>query len=176
VKARLNRLFAADGRCLDVAIDLGVFHEHSFITGLENIASVVRSIIDANPDAIQLSVGQARLLQQTPGKDKPNLVLRIDASNVYSTDTYRFAQLIEQPIEQALALDAACVVANLFYLPGQPEFFQQGISNIGKLKANCDAYGMPLMVETVVMKENGLGGFVADGNIQHIVPLVRLAH
>jgi class I fructose-bisphosphate aldolase len=175
VNARLNRLFAADGRCLDVAIDLGVFHEQGFITGLEDMEAAVASIIDANPDAIQLSAGQSRLLQQTAGKHKPSLVLRVDASNVYSSETYRFAQLREQAVEQALLVDAACVVVNLFFLPGQSEFFEQGISNIGKLKAKCEDYGMPMMVETVVMQENGQGGYAVDGSIQTIVPLVRLA-
>ncbi|NRF94535.1 aldolase [Paenibacillus frigoriresistens] len=175
MNARIKRLFATDGKCLDVAIDLGVFHEQGFITGLEDIESSVASIIDANPDAIQLSFGQSRLLQQKTGKQKPSLVLRVDASNVYSAETYRFAQLREQAVEQALLVDAACIVTNLFFLPGQAEFFEQGISNIGKLKAKCEDYGMPLMVETVVMKANGQGGYVADGSIQTIVPLVRLA-
>jgi len=35
------------------------------------------------PDAIQLSIGQAMILQSTAGKQKPSLVLRTDVANVY---------------------------------------------------------------------------------------------
>ena len=37
----------------------------------------------AAPDAIQLTVGQAPLLQALPGREKPALVLRTDVANVY---------------------------------------------------------------------------------------------
>jgi DhnA family fructose-bisphosphate aldolase class Ia len=35
----------------------------------------VRTVVEANPDAVQLSPGQAHLLQSIPGKAKPALVL-----------------------------------------------------------------------------------------------------
>jgi DhnA family fructose-bisphosphate aldolase class Ia len=44
---------------------------------------VVRTLVAAGPDAIQLSVGLAPLLQSQPGRDKPALVLRSDVANVY---------------------------------------------------------------------------------------------
>ena len=56
---RLNRLFAADGRCFDVAVDHGFFNEAAFLAGIEDIAAAVRTLVDAAPDAIQLSPGQA---------------------------------------------------------------------------------------------------------------------
>jgi len=43
-KHRINRFLAADGRCLDVAIDHGVFNEFAFLDGLEDMpASCTRS-------------------------------------------------------------------------------------------------------------------------------------
>ncbi len=81
---RLNRLFnARSGRALDVAVDHGVFDEHSFITGIEDMAATVATLVAAGPDAIQLTLGQAPLLQSIPGKHKPGLVLRTDIANVY---------------------------------------------------------------------------------------------
>ena len=83
VTPRLGRLLAADGRCFDVAIDHGVFNEPSFLGGIEDMAAAVAAIVDAGPDAVQLTPGQAPLLQDVPGKRKPALVLRIDVTNVY---------------------------------------------------------------------------------------------
>jgi fructose-bisphosphate aldolase, class I len=34
---RLNRLFAADGRCVNVAIDHGLFNEESFLGGIRDL-------------------------------------------------------------------------------------------------------------------------------------------
>ena len=74
----------------------------------------------AAPDAIQLTVGQARLLQSLPGRHKPSLVLRTDVANVYGKELRAlFSRMIENPVEQALRLDAACVVVNLFRIPNE---------------------------------------------------------
>jgi DhnA family fructose-bisphosphate aldolase class Ia len=44
---RLNRLFAADGRCFDVAIDHGFFNERTFLGGIEDIARAIAIIAAA---------------------------------------------------------------------------------------------------------------------------------
>ena len=86
---RLQRLFAADGRCFDVAVDHGFFDEGSFLAGIEDMGRAVATLVDAAPDAIQLSPGQARLLQDRAGPDKPALVLRTDVANVYHPELPR---------------------------------------------------------------------------------------
>ena len=175
---RLKRLFNRDGKCFDVAIDHGFFNEASFLSGIEDIRVAIATIVEANPDAIQLSSGQAPLLQSIAGKQKPALVLRTDIANVYNKMLPRhlFSQLISNPVEQALALDAACVVVNLLLLPDQPELYHQCIENVSVLKPQCERYGMPLMVEPLVMQENEkVGGYMVDGDISKIVPLVRQA-
>ncbi|WP_139070100.1 class I fructose-bisphosphate aldolase [Bacillus sp. FJAT-27225] len=173
---RFNRLFAEDGKCFNVAIDHGMFNEFSFLAGIENMKDAIEVIVKSNPDAIQLSPGQAKLLQAIPGKEKPSLVLRTDIANVYGKQLprYLFSQLIERPVEQALALDAACVVVNLFLIPEQPEIYHQCIDNICKIKPECEKYGMPLMVEPLVMLPNEIsGGYMVDGDKEKIIPLVR---
>src|ERR1700680_1033233 len=175
---RLNRLLARDGRCFDVAIDHGLFNERSFLNAIENMRRVVGIIAEANLDAVQLSAGLAPLLQAIPGKAKPSLVLRTDVANVYGRELprYLFSRLVENAVEQALALDAACVVVNLLLLPGQPELHAQCIENVCRLKAPCARYGMPLMVEPLVMQVNSsAGGYKVDGDIDKILPLVRQA-
>ena len=122
MNARLNRLFAADGRCFDVAVDHGFFGEGSFLAGIEDMARTVTTLVEAGPDAIQLSPGQAALLQSIPGPAKPALVLRTDVANIYggSPPSRLFSQVVEASVERAVVLDAACVVVNLLLLPGSP--------------------------------------------------------
>lgn len=175
---RLHRLLGEDGRCFDVAIDHGFFNERSFLDNIENMQHVVATIVQANPDAVQLSPGLAPILQNIPGKGKPSLVLRTDVANIYgkTLPRYTFSRLIEQAVEQALLLDAACVVVNLFLLPDQPELHAQCVDNICRLKAQCNHHGMPLMVEPLVMQENTRGGgYMVDGDLDKILPLVRQA-
>jgi fructose-bisphosphate aldolase, class I len=176
VTYRLNRLLGVDGNCFDVAIDHGFFNEVSFLPGIEDMLSVVSLLAQARPDAIQLAPGNARHLQSIPGGDKPALVLRCDIANVYGKQLPRvlYSQLIEDPAEQALRADAACVVANLFLIPDQPEIHHQCISNITRLKAECERYSMPLMVEPLVMCANvEAGAYMVDGDLNKIMPLVR---
>ena len=178
ITPRLNRLLADDGRCFDVAIDHGFFNERAFLDNIEDMKRVISTIIEANPDAVQLSPGLAPLLQNIPGKGKPSLVLRTDVANIYgkSLPSYSFSRLIEDAVEQALLLDAACVVVNLFLLPDQPQLHAQCIDNICRLKPQCNRYGMPLMIEPLVMQTNSKGGgYMVDGDLNKILPLVRQA-
>jgi class I fructose-bisphosphate aldolase len=176
---RLNRLFNPKSkRCFDVAIDHGFFNEHGFLSGIENMRRTIDVLVAAAPDAIQLTVGLAPLLQELPGRNKPSLVLRTDVANVYGKDLPRtlFSRMIESPVEQALRLDATCVVVNLFRIPNQPEVTDQCIQNILKIKPECDRYGMPLMVEPLVFQSNkDAGGYMVDGDLGKILPLVRQA-
>jgi fructose-bisphosphate aldolase, class I len=175
MNARLNRLFAADGRCFDVAVDHGLFGEGSFLAGIEDMERTVATLVEAAPDAIQLSPGQAPLLQRAPGP-KPALVLRTDVANVYGPEHpgKLFSRLVDRAVEQALRLDAACVVVNLLELPGEPELLRDCIGNVTALRAACDPVGMPLMVEPLVF-EPGERGYGSNGDPERIVPLVRQA-
>ncbi|WP_333694870.1 class I fructose-bisphosphate aldolase [Phaeobacter italicus] len=178
-KARMNRLFTHGG-CLDVAIDHGVCNEPSFMVGLEDMSAVMNTLIDARPDAIQCAYGQADLLQSRPEKDKPALVMRIDMGNPYNDQRHRvmwsMLQNADEPIIGALEMDAAAVVVNLFMLPDEPELFRQCVENISRVRAACHKYGMPLMIEPLVMLPNDVrGGYQVDGNAEKIVTLTRLA-
>ncbi len=176
---RLNRLFNPESsRCFDVAVDHGFFNEPAFLQGIENLDQAVRTLVKAAPDAIQLTIGQAALLQQIPGKHKPALVLRTDVANVYGRELPRalFSRVIGSAVEQALRFDATCVVVNLFRIPGEPEVTDQCITNILRLKPDCDRYAMPLMIEPLVFRPNEqAGGYQVDGDLDKILPLVRQA-
>ncbi|MEO0637180.1 MAG: aldolase [Pseudomonadota bacterium] len=178
IKYRLNRFLASDGKCFDVAIDHGFFNEPGFLSGIEDMNDAVATIVDAAPDAVQLSPGMARILQAMPGKEKPSLVLRTDVANVYGKELpdHLFSMLIEDAVEQAVQLDAACLCVNLFQLPGRPDVHGQCVANVTKLKAAADQYAMPLMVEPLVMRDNAeAGGYMVDGDLAKIKTLVRQA-
>jgi len=178
-KVRMNRLFGK-GRCLDVAIDHGVCNEPSFLDGLEDVPAVVKALVDAGPDAIQMNYGQADLLQDIPGRDKPALVMRIDMGNPYNRirhrDMWAVLQNEAEPLIGALQMDAACAVVNLFMLPDEPDLFRQCVQNIARVRADCEKYGMPLMIEPLVMQPvTERGGYMVDGDADKIVTLTRLA-
>jgi len=177
--ARLNRLFnPRTRRCFDVALDHGFFNEGSFLSGIENLPRAIGTIVAAGPDAIQLTIGQAAHLQTLPVRGKPALVLRTDVANVYGPNLPRtlFSRMIEEAVLQAVRLDAACVVVNLFRIPEQSEVTDQCIQNILRLKPACDHYSMPLMIEPLVFRPNIKGGgYMVDGDIMKILPLVRQA-
>lgn len=176
---RMNRLFHPETkRCFDVAMDHGFFNQMNLLGAIENMTKAVRTVVDAMPDAIQLTIGQAHYLQSIPGRDKPALVLRTDTANVYGNKLERFsyARMIEEPVEAAIRLDATCVVVNLFLIPDQPEVNDQCINNILKIKPVTERYAMPLMIEPLVFRPNEeAGGYMVDGDPTKIIPLVRQA-
>ena len=176
---RLNRLFdATSGRALDVAVDHGFFGEAAFLSSIEDMSAVIGTLVHAGPDAIQLSPGQAPLLQSLPGKAKPALVLRTDVANVYGNplEDHLFSVAFPDAIEQAVRLDAAAVCVNLLQLPGRPDIREANIRAVMDLRVVATELGMPLMVEPLVMQDNAIaGGYEADGDTAKVVTLVRQA-
>ena len=156
VLARYNRLFASDGRCLEVAVDHGLSGQ---APAAGNMRRVIGTLVDAGPDAVQLSPGEAPLLQLFPGPDKPALVMRTDVT------TAHYSQLVEDAVGRAVRLDAACVVASLLAAPDEPELERACLRNVARLKADCEPAGMPLLLA------------VASGDraLESTLPLVRQA-
>jgi class I fructose-bisphosphate aldolase len=177
IEPRMRRLFAADGRCFDVAVDHGFFGEPRFLAGIEDLTAALNVLVEAAPDAIQLSPGSARLLQERPGP-KPALVLRTDVANVYGptvdAEAGYFSELVPEAVEQAVRLDAACVVVNLLWIDGREDLHRACVRNVGALKARCEPAGMPLMVEPLAMKP-GTAGYGVNGDPERIRALVRQA-
>jgi DhnA family fructose-bisphosphate aldolase class Ia len=61
-------------------------------------------------------------------------------------------------------------------LPGRPEIRERCIDTIMALRRDCTTYGMPLMIEALVMRDNTEGGaYMVDGDTDKIVALVRQA-
>lgn len=176
---RMARMFnPRSGRCLDVAVDHGMFGEPSFLTGIEDMTRVIGTLVDARPDAIQLAPGSARLLQGTTDRDSPPLILRGDIANVYGAPPAEslFSMHIPDLVERAVRLDAVAVVVNLLDIPGDPDIRRQCIATINAVRADCDRYAMPLMIEPLAMRiGGGHDPYQINGDIDSIVTLVRQA-
>ncbi len=174
---RLNRLFGTDGKCFEVALDHGVHNEPSFLSGMENLQQTVHTVAAAGPDAILLSPGQAHLLQEIRGKQKPSLTLRTDPTNLYVTPVPAlvFCQLLDDVVEQALALDVVSIVVNLLWSPDQPDLYHQCLKNVSRAKAQCERAGMPLMVEPLAMQPDKRLGYKQHPDLCKIISLVRQA-
>ena len=100
-------------------------------------------------------------MQSVPGKEKPALVLRTDVANVYGTVLPKalFSRMIENAVEQALQLDAACVVVNLFSIPDEPEVTDQCIQNILKIKPENIVYSFGNSgnsCQTIILAKDGM--------------------
>ena len=178
VSYRLRRMFnPTSNRCLDIAVDHGFFGEKAFLRGIEDLPAAVETLVRAQPDAIQLTVGQARLLQTQGGRERPALVLRTDVANVYGAPLpdHMYDMTLPNVALAGVQLDAACVVVNLFDLPGRPQVREACLRAILNAKVDCDKYGMPLMVEPLVMKESAAGGYEVNGDLERIIPVVRQA-
>ncbi len=177
VNPRMNRLFAPDGKCLQVALDHGIANEPSNLPGMEDMKQVVSTVAAANPDAMILTIGQAHWLQDLEQKPKPALVVRADAMNVYTVPTPEqvFCKFIDDVVEQAVVLDAAAIVVNLLWEPDQPDLHWQCTENVLHLKPQCERWGMPLIVEPLVMIPDGQGGYKTNPEIRKTVALARQA-
>src|SRR5690606_35668045 len=102
----------------------------------------------------------------------------MDIPNTKPRHLWRWAVMRNghQPVVPALKMDAAYVVVILFMLPDEPALFRQCVENIARVRADCDRYGMPLMIEPLVMLPNSdRGGYMVDGDAEKIVTLTRLA-
>ena len=149
----------------------------ALLAGIEDLTAALNVLVEAAPDAIQLSPGSARLLQGDPGPTCA-LVLRTDVANVYGptvdAEAGYFSELVPEAVEQAVRLDAACVVVNLLWIDGREDLHRACVRNVGALKARCEPAGMPLMVEPLAMKP-GTAGYGVNGDPERIRALVRQA-
>lgn len=177
VNPRMNRLFSQQGKCLQVALDHGAVNVAHLIPGIENMQQVIADVAAAGPDAILVTTGQAHWLQDLKQNPKPALVIRVDFPNIYTVPTPDriFCKLLDDAVEQAVALDAASIVLNLFWAPDQHDLHRQCVENIAKVKPQCERYGMPMMVEPMLLIPDDEGGYKVNPDIQKTIALARQA-
>lgn len=165
------------GRCINIAMDLGVFGARSFSNGIEDLPSALATISAAGPDVIQVNPGGFRSLKDAGLADTQIVALRLDVTNVYEARVVEKAWDTAHPNTLADAEHPAvgCVVLNLLELDNNAALQEQCISNIQEIGALARARGISLMVEPLVMTTNPEGGSSSVSDPEKIATLVRQA-
>jgi DhnA family fructose-bisphosphate aldolase class Ia len=150
--------------------------EPDLLEGIEDMQAVIDALVDADPEALLLTPGQADLLQRRVGRAKPALVMRVDTGNVFGREVpdQPASWMYEDSVGLAVRLDAACVIVNLQDSPGQPSLRASCVQNIMRLRAECDRAQMPMMVEPVPMAPN-TAGYDVHRDAERLRGLVRQA-
>lgn len=165
------------GKCINIALDLGIFGERSFTKGIEDLAKSLPEIIAGKPDAIQLNPGGLKVFNSLNLKSDVSIALRLDVTNVYEAraiehawDTANVATL-----RDAFDKKVKVVVLNLLNLDENSRLQEQCIQNIQIIGAKCRDEGIPLMVEPLVMTAKSGAGSSSIGDVDKIAALVRQA-
>ena len=173
-----EKMFHPDsGRCINIAMDLGVFGARSFSNGIEDLPSAFATIAGASPDVIQVNPGGFRTLKDAGLAENQVVALRLDVTNVYEPRVVEKAWDTAHPntLADADHPSVGCVVLNLLEVDSDAALQEQCISNIQEIGALALARGISLMVEPLVMTGNPEGGSSSVSDPEKIATLVRQA-
>jgi len=176
-KSAENMFNPTSGRCINIAMDLGIFGARSFSHGIENLPEAFATIAGAGPDVIQVNPGGLRTLIDAGLSDKVTVALRLDVTNVYEPRAVEKAWDIAHPntLADAEHPSVGCVVLNLLELDSNAALQEQCIANIQEIGALARSRGISLMVEPLVMTTNPAGGSTSVADPEKIATLVRQA-
>ena len=165
------------GRCINIAMDLGVFGARAFSNGIENLPEALSKIAGAGPEVIQVNPGGLRTLVDAGLSDAVTVALRLDVTNVYEPRVVEKAWDTAHPntLADAEHPSVGCVVLNLLELDGNSALQEQCVANIQEIGALARARGISLMVEPLVMSTNPEGGISSVSDPEKIATLVRQA-
>ena len=172
---RLRRLLQPkSGRCFVVALDHGFFAVPADLPAIEDLGAVLEAVTTVGPDGVLMSAGQARLLAGVEGRPLPALTVRGDVTNLYLSPDRAESNLVDDAALRAIRLDAAALLINLLDADDDPAVRQACLRNVFAAKAQCEHFGLPLMVEPIPFeRRHGRYHDVADE--ERLVPLVRQA-
>lgn len=159
-RVRLGRVFGNDGKTLIVPIDHGL--ASGPVAGLEQPNKIIKTLISEGIDAILTTYGVANKFAHAFGKT--GLILRMDGG---PTDLARDPEATDLmcTVEDALRLGADAVITSV-WLGGVHE--ARTMTSAMKLAGECEAWGMPLIVETFISAE-------IEITVDHIALVSRIA-
>ena len=145
-KIRLGRIFRrSTGRTVIIALDHG--RRHGPIKGIEDLRDVVNKVIDADVDAIMVTVGMIRhVYEEVIGR--VSLIARIDGTGTIRGPDPTDDRLISS-VERALRLGADAV-SIMVYIGSNNE--ADLLEKMGFVAENCDNYGVPMLAEVIPSK------------------------
>jgi len=170
---RLGRILNPDtGNGIVVAIDHGLFIGP--LPGVENVDSAVRALLPGNPDAIQMTPGTARAcLGHFRGKDKPGVVIRLDATNIWRKSPAPKEGYYVQvaSVRDAVQLGADAVVTFLFAGYDTDAQEADNLSALSAIAAEARVNAIPFIVEPLAIQKGA--NVVRDFEIMKLI--VRMA-
>jgi class I fructose-bisphosphate aldolase len=170
-KLRMNRIFQKDKRAVVVAADHGNVSDPA-----ENIIyleKILKNIIEASPDAILLTPGQAeRLGYLFKGKDKPALIVRGDWMNLQRLGSLDVSNclpaLVLKRVPTLKAIDALLLGASavtIYLFVGYDKKLQnENLDSCKKMAKDCKNLGLPCIIEPIAY-----GGLVTGKNIVELL-------
>ena len=135
-------------RALVVAIDHGMFMGP--IEGARISGQVVRRVLEAGPDAVQLTPGIIRRERRELQAAERCVVYRLDTTNVWRSTPLPPAPGYWSPVgsvDDARSLDADVAVAFLLGGWADDSMERDNIRQLGRWARECRAAGLPFMVE-----------------------------
>ena len=165
------------GRCINIALDLGIFGDGAFSQGIEDLSLALPRILAGSPDVIQLNPGGFKILKKLGIRTETAIALRLDVTNVYEAKELEHAWDTCNPDSIDIANDPqiAAVVLNLLNVDENSRLQEQCISNIQKVSILAGQRNIPLMIEPLVMNANGNASATSNGDVKKISALVRQA-
>lgn len=176
-KKRRSMFNSKSKKCINIALDLGVFGDRAFAKGIEDLAKSMPQILAGKPDVIQLNPGGLKIFNRLKNKPDISIALRLDVTNVYEARDIEYAWDTADISSIDFANDprVACVVLNLLNVDENSRLQEQCIQNIQIVAAKCKKLGIPLMVEPLVMTAKPGAGSTSVGDPYKISSLVRQA-
>ena len=176
-KKRRSMFNSKSKKCINIALDLGVFGDRAFAKGIEDLAKSMPQILAGKPDVIQLNPGGLKIFNRLKNKPDISIALRLDVTNVYEARDIEYAWDTADISSIDFADDprVACVVLNLLNVDENSRLQEQCIQNIQIVAAKCKKLGIPLMVEPLVMTAKPGASSTSVGDPYKISSLVRQA-
>lgn len=176
-KKRRSMFNSKSKKCINIALDLGVFGDRAFAKGIEDLAKAMPQILAGKPDVIQLNPGGLKIFNRLKSKPDISIALRLDVTNVYEARDIEYAWDTADISTMEFADDprVACVVLNLLNVDENSRLQEQCIQNIQVVAAKCKKASIPLMVEPLVMTAKPGAGSTSLGDPYKISSLVRQA-
>ena len=140
---RLGRIFRrSTGRTVIIALDHG--RRHGPIRGIENLRETVGKVLEADIDAVMVTVGMIRHIYDLVA-GRVAVIARIDGTGTIRGPDQTDDRLISS-VERALKYGADAV-SIMVWLGSRNEANQ--LEKLGLVSELCDDYGMPLLAEVI---------------------------
>ncbi len=172
-KLRQSRIINPDtGKGIIVAIDHGLFIGP--LAGVETPGTTIDKLLPGMPDAIQMTPGTTRAtLDRFHGKNKPGLVVRLDATNIWRKKPAPKEGYYTPvaSVKDAIQLGADAVVTFLFAGYETDAQEAENLQALQRIGADARNFGIPFIVEPLAIEKGA--NVVRDFEIMKLI--IRMA-